>query len=195
MKAKILELMQREGLKPSQLAELLDISPAIISHILSERNKPSLDLLCKILRRFPQINPDWLLLDDPNMYRDVAANGTGTSGNGTNAAGTEMSAGRSGTAGGGMNPTPEANAPGTLRTPGFHGGLFDVAGALSPRHVATGEKPSGDTTGQPIGARSDGANRDFASTPDPGGRSNIVSVARVVICYTDGTCESYLPTR
>ena len=69
MKAKILELMQREGLKPGQLADLLDTSPAIISHILSERNKPSLDLLCKILRRFPQINPDWLLLDDPNLYR------------------------------------------------------------------------------------------------------------------------------
>ncbi|WP_230312007.1 transcriptional regulator [Alistipes senegalensis] len=34
------------------------------------RNKPGFDLLQKILRRFPQINPDWLLLDSPQMYRD-----------------------------------------------------------------------------------------------------------------------------
>lgn len=62
--------MKREGLKPSQLAEMLGINPAGISHILKDRNKPSFDLLQKILRRFPQINPDWLLLDSTQMYRD-----------------------------------------------------------------------------------------------------------------------------
>ena len=93
MKAKILELMQREGLKPGQLAELLDISPAVISHILSERNKPSLDLLCKILRRFPQINPDWLLLDSPHMYRsDVPARENTSSAAATGSAADEDSA-------------------------------------------------------------------------------------------------------
>ena len=58
MKEKLLDLMKREGLKPSQLAEMLGINPAGISHILKDRNKPSFDLLQKILRRFPQINPD-----------------------------------------------------------------------------------------------------------------------------------------
>ena len=70
MKEKLLDLMKREGLKPSQLAEMLGINPAGISHILKDRNKPSFDLLQKILRRFPQINPDWLLLDSTQMYRD-----------------------------------------------------------------------------------------------------------------------------
>ncbi len=70
MKEKLLELMNREGLKPSQLAEMLGINPAGISHILKDRNKPGFDLLQKILRRFPQINPDWLLLDSTQMYRD-----------------------------------------------------------------------------------------------------------------------------
>ena len=62
--------MKNEGLKPSQLAELLEINPAGISHILAGRNKPGFDLLQKILRRFPRINPDWLLLDSDKMYRD-----------------------------------------------------------------------------------------------------------------------------
>ena len=70
MREKLLDLMKNEGLKPSQLAELLEINPAGISHILAGRNKPGFDLLQKILRRFPRINPDWLLLDSDKMYRD-----------------------------------------------------------------------------------------------------------------------------
>lgn len=70
MKEKMLDLMKSEGLKPSQLAEMLGIKPAGISHILAERNKPSFDMLQKILRRFPRLNPDWLLLDSDKMYRD-----------------------------------------------------------------------------------------------------------------------------
>lgn len=70
MREKLLQLMKNEGLKPSQLAEMLEINPAGISHILAGRNKPGFDLLQKILRRFPRINPDWLLLDSDKMYRD-----------------------------------------------------------------------------------------------------------------------------
>ncbi len=69
MREKLLNLMKSEQLTASKLAELLDIQPSGISHILSGRNKPSFDLVQKILRRFPRINPDWLLLDDEAMYR------------------------------------------------------------------------------------------------------------------------------
>ena len=69
----MLDLMKNEGLKPSQLAELLEINPAGISHILAGRNKPGFDLLQKILRRFPRLNPDWLLLDSEKMYRDESS--------------------------------------------------------------------------------------------------------------------------
>ena len=63
MREKLLNLMKSEQLTASKLAELLDIQPSGISHILGGRNKPSFDLVQKILRRFPQVNPDWLLLD------------------------------------------------------------------------------------------------------------------------------------
>lgn len=63
-------MMNKEGLTQSRLAEMLEIQPASISHILAGRNKPGFDLLQKILRRFPRINPDWLLLDAPEIYRE-----------------------------------------------------------------------------------------------------------------------------
>ena len=69
MREKLLKLMESEKLTASRLAELLGIRSSGISHILSERNKPSYDFLQKILRRFPNINPDWLLLDSEQMYR------------------------------------------------------------------------------------------------------------------------------
>lgn len=72
MQEKLRDLMQHEGLKSGQLADLLGINPAAISHILAGRNKPGFDLLQKILRRFPQINPDWLLVDRGPMYREEA---------------------------------------------------------------------------------------------------------------------------
>lgn len=69
MREKLLKLMKSEKLTSSRLAEILEIQPSSISHILSGRNKPSYDFLVKILRRFPTLNPDWLLLDAEQMYR------------------------------------------------------------------------------------------------------------------------------
>ena len=69
MQQKLRDLMTSEHLKSGQLAEMLGINPAGISHILAGRNKPGFDLLQKILRRFPRVNPDWLLLGEGPMYR------------------------------------------------------------------------------------------------------------------------------
>ena len=69
MREKLLKLMKSEKLSSSRLAEILEIQPSSISHILSGRNKPSYDFLVKILRRFPTLNPDWLLLNAEQMYR------------------------------------------------------------------------------------------------------------------------------
>lgn len=68
MKEKLRILMQNENLSASRLAEMLEIKPAGVSHILSGRNNPSFELICKIVNRFPQINPYWLLGDAEQMY-------------------------------------------------------------------------------------------------------------------------------
>lgn len=70
MKEKLEFLLRTKSLTATTLARLLEIQPSGISHILSGRNKPSFDLVVKILRAFPDINPDWLLLGDERVYRD-----------------------------------------------------------------------------------------------------------------------------
>lgn len=67
MDEKLRILMQNENLTASRLAEILEVKPAAISHILSGRNKPSYEMLCKIVTRFPQYNPYWLLGDDTEI--------------------------------------------------------------------------------------------------------------------------------
>ncbi len=68
MKDRIQLLLQQERLTITRLADILDINKSNISHILSGRNNPSLDILQKILRKFPKINPKWLLLGEQQMY-------------------------------------------------------------------------------------------------------------------------------
>ncbi len=69
MKEKITYLLKSQNLSTTRFAEILGIQPSAVSHLVSGRNKPGYDLLQKILRRFPNINPDWLLLDSDQPYR------------------------------------------------------------------------------------------------------------------------------
>jgi len=43
------------------LAEKIEVQRSSISHILSGRNKPSLDFVLKILKAFPEVELYWLL--------------------------------------------------------------------------------------------------------------------------------------
>ena len=76
MDEKLRILLQNENLTASRFAEILEVKPAAVSHILSGRNKPSFDLLCKIVNRFPHINPYWLLGDATEMYNANVSNST-----------------------------------------------------------------------------------------------------------------------
>ena len=50
-----------EGLKSSALADSIAVNRATISHILSGRNKPSIDFLEKLLNVYPNVNANWLI--------------------------------------------------------------------------------------------------------------------------------------
>jgi len=50
-----------EDLKSSALADSIGVNRATISHILSGRNKPSIDFLEKLLNVYPNINANWLI--------------------------------------------------------------------------------------------------------------------------------------
>ncbi|MCD8041876.1 MAG: helix-turn-helix domain-containing protein [Tannerellaceae bacterium] len=70
MKERVMQVMQKEGLTSSRFAETIGIQRSAMSHIISGRNKPSLDVLMKILEKFTYINSDWLLFGKGNMEKD-----------------------------------------------------------------------------------------------------------------------------
>lgn len=72
MKEKLEILCSKYNLSASALAKTLGVEASAISHIRSGRNKPSYDFVVKILRAFPEINPDWLLLDGDEFLRGDA---------------------------------------------------------------------------------------------------------------------------
>ena len=67
MEERIRQIMEKEKLSASKFAEAIGVQRSNISHILSGRNKPSLELINKILDRFQDLNTDWLLLGKGQM--------------------------------------------------------------------------------------------------------------------------------
>ena len=72
---RIIELMAYLKLTAGALAERIGVQPSSVSHILSGRNKPSLDFVNKLLVCFPQVNYDWLVNGRGSMLKNVAETG------------------------------------------------------------------------------------------------------------------------
>ena len=54
-------IMEHFGLSASSFADKISVQRSSISHLLSGRNKPSLDFVMKVLDFFPELNLYWLL--------------------------------------------------------------------------------------------------------------------------------------
>lgn len=65
---RIQEIIKRYDLSPSKLADTLEVPRSTISHVLSERNKPSLEFIHKIIDKFPEISLNWLLKGEGNIF-------------------------------------------------------------------------------------------------------------------------------
>lgn len=59
---RIRQLMEQLGMNKKTFSEKIGENPSKISHIFMGRNNPSLDMLQKILRAFPDVSPDWLIM-------------------------------------------------------------------------------------------------------------------------------------
>lgn len=54
-------LLHYYSLSASAFADKINVQRSSISHLLSGRNKPSLDFVMKVVRTFPDVNLYWLL--------------------------------------------------------------------------------------------------------------------------------------
>jgi transcriptional regulator with XRE-family HTH domain len=68
-KVRIEKVIQMVGLTSGLFAQEIGIQTSTLSHILNERNKPSLDVMKKILNRYPNINAEWLILGQGSIQR------------------------------------------------------------------------------------------------------------------------------
>ena len=59
--ARLQRIMNYYDLNASALADSLGVLRSSISHLLSERNKPSLDFVLKIVDKYPEVDLYWLL--------------------------------------------------------------------------------------------------------------------------------------
>jgi transcriptional regulator with XRE-family HTH domain len=61
---KIKQILIDKNLTPSYFADEIGVQRSSISHILSGRNRPSFDIIQKIIRRFPDLGYEWIMEED-----------------------------------------------------------------------------------------------------------------------------------
>ncbi|MES2662525.1 MAG: helix-turn-helix transcriptional regulator [Pseudomonadota bacterium] len=72
---KIKQILVEKQLSPSYFADEIGVQRSSISHILSGRNKPSFEIIQKIVKRFPDLGYEWLM-DDTNTIPMPKSNGS-----------------------------------------------------------------------------------------------------------------------
>ena len=76
---KIKQILIDKNLTPSYFADEIGVQRSSISHILSGRNRPSFDIIQKIIRRFPELGYEWIMEEDVqilNQPRQTAGYGS-----------------------------------------------------------------------------------------------------------------------
>lgn len=62
IKDRLDHILRAKNLTATQFAEMMQIQPSNVSHLLSGRNKPSFDFLIKLKSIFPEYSFDWIIL-------------------------------------------------------------------------------------------------------------------------------------
>lgn len=65
---RIRQIINSYGLSNSQFCEKIGVQRSLLSHVLSKRNRPSLDFLLKIYHGFDFVTLDWLLLGKGDVH-------------------------------------------------------------------------------------------------------------------------------
>lgn len=66
---RLLQFLAAENISKSQFADLIGVSKANVTHILSGRNKPSYEFIEHLCSHFPGLNLEWLVSGRGKMYK------------------------------------------------------------------------------------------------------------------------------
>ena len=194
-------ILDLENLSPAQLADRLGVQRSGISHILSGRNKPSFELLQRVVQSFPEISAEWLITGNGKPLKEqnqAAASGATSSA----ASGAASSAANSRSSGTTPSTTPSispsttsgsnnSSTSGTISgaTPPFEGLFNSSESATEPQIPAQTSDIEGieDTISdfQPLQSSIFDAN--------PANDREKRALKRVILIYNDNTFEELLP--
>ena len=194
-------ILDLENLSPAQLADRLGVQRSGISHILSGRNKPSFELLQRVVQSFPEISAEWLItgngkpLKEQNQAAASGAASSATSG-ATSSAANSRSSGTTPSTTPSISPSTtsgsnNSSTSGTISgaTPPFEG-LFNSSEAATEPQIPA---QTSDIEGiedeisdfQPLQSSIFDAN--------PANDREKRALKRVILIYNDNTFEELLP--
>ena len=194
-------ILDLENLSPAQLADRLGVQRSGISHILSGRNKPSFELLQRVVQSFPEISAEWLITGNGKPLKEqnlAAASGaasgatsSATSGTASGTANSRTSGTTPSTTSGSANSSTNSRSSGTISgtTPPFEG-LFNSSEAATEPQIPA---QTSDIEGiedeisdfQPLQSSIFDAN--------PANDREKRALKRVILIYNDNTFEELLP--
>lgn len=69
MNDRLQQFLTAENINQAQFADSIGVARASVSHILAGRNKPGYDFIQNMLKRYPDLNVEWLLTGQGKMYK------------------------------------------------------------------------------------------------------------------------------
>lgn len=186
-------ILDLENLSPAQLADRLGVQRSGISHILSGRNKPSFELLQRVVQSFPEISAEWLITGNGKPLKEqnqAAASGAASSA--TSSAANSRSSGTTpsispSTTSGSNNSSTSGTISGA--TPPFEGLFNSSESATEPQTPAQTSDIEGIedeiSDFQPLQSSIFDAN--------PANDREKRALKRVILIYNDNTFEELLP--
>lgn len=190
-------ILDLENLSPAQLADRLGVQRSGISHILSGRNKPSFELLQRVVQSFPEISAEWLITGNGKPLKEqnqAAASGaaSGVASSATSSAANSRSSGTTpsispSTTSGSNNSSTSGTISGA--TPPFEG-LFNSSEAATEPQIPA---QTSDIEGiedeisdfQPL--------QSSIFDVNPANDREKRALKRVILIYNDNTFEELLP--
>lgn len=190
-------ILDLENLSPAQLADRLGVQRSGISHILSGRNKPSFELLQRVVQSFPEISAEWLITGNgkPLKEQNLAA-ASGAASSATSGAANSRSSGTTPSTTPSISPSTtsgsnNSSTSGTISgaTPPFEG-LFNSSEAATEPQIPA---QTSDIEGiedeisdfQPL--------QSSIFDVNPANDREKRALKRVILIYNDNTFEELLP--
>ena len=190
-------ILDLENLSPAQLADRLGVQRSGISHILSGRNKPSFELLQRVVQSFPEISAEWLITGNGKPLKEQnQAAASGAASGATSGAANSRSSGTTPSTTQSISPSTtsgsnNSSTSGTISgaTPPFEGLFNSSESATEPQIPAQTSDIEGIedeiSDFQPLQSSIFDAN--------PANDREKRALKRVILIYNDNTFEELLP--